>query len=124
MTGLTEDQLQGLCREWQSTLRLQDWDVKVKVVRRSAFGNQDAQGECRWVVPKKAALIFILDPVDYPSDIEWPYDMERTLVHELMHLHGAPFDTFDYGSMQDTALEQMVECSADALVRLKRSRLT
>lgn len=119
---MTEEELSALCREWQGILRLQDWDVKVRVVRQSSFMVPDAQGECRWVVTKKSALIQLLDPIDYPTDIEWPYDMERTLVHELMHLHSAAFDTFENGSMESAALEQMIECVADGLVRLSRLR--
>jgi hypothetical protein len=116
----TDADLQTLCAEWQKTLRLQDWDVKVRIVRRSQFRISDAQGECEWLLPKKTALIHIVDPIDYPPNSVWEQDMERTLVHELLHCHMAGFDDFEYGSPKDVAVEQAVESIAKALVSLKR----
>lgn len=121
MQGLSQEQLEALCREWQGVLRLQDWDVKVKLARQREFSNPSAMGECRWTLPNKQALILLVDPVDYPDDTEWPYDMEQVLVHELLHLHAAAFDAFEDDSPQDVALEQMIECLACGLVRLKRN---
>lgn len=119
----TEDQLQALCREWQGVMRLQDWDVKVKVVRLAAFGGR-REGECTYTQSTKEALIKILDPVDWPADTEWEQDQERTLVHELEHLHFAPFMS-DKGpdDPEHIAQEQAIELNACALVTLKRSRI-
>lgn len=119
---MTNSDLQALCAEWQSALRLQDWDIKAQFARQSKFNISEAQGECRWVLSKKAALIFILDPIDYPTDTLWAQDPECTLVHELLHCHMAPFDDFDYGSPKDVAVEQAIDLIAKALVALKRAK--
>ena len=34
---MSENRLRNLCAEWQKVLRLQDWDVRVKIVRHFAF---------------------------------------------------------------------------------------
>jgi hypothetical protein len=41
--------------------------------------------------------------------------MEKTLVHELLHLHFAPFAAPD-GTPEDTAQEQAIDLIAKALV--------
>lgn len=115
----TQEQLEDLCREWQERLRLQDWRVRIAISRQWEFENHEREGECDWQLDKKRAVIRILDPVDYPPNLVVPQDQEKTLVHELLHLHGAPL-----GLPQDTAreiaLENFIEFTAQALVELKR----
>lgn len=122
MAGLTQEQLEALCREWQGILRLQDWRVFLRKTRARDMSNPDHQGECEWVLSRKEAYISLLDPVDYPPDAIEPQDEELTLVHELMHLHFAPFWT-DKGEddPERIAMEQAIELTAQALVRLKRN---
>lgn len=122
MTGVvfSEDQLKQKCAEWQKILRLQDWDVHVSIVRDSNMKLKDVNGECEWVLQTKQAHIRILDPIDYPEDTRWPQDMEQTLVHELLHLHFAPFDTHADGSLEHTSMEQAIDMIAGALLSLKR----
>lgn len=119
--SLSEQQLQEACAHWQKILRLQDWSVRVVVARGNGIDLQaDTKGNCNWVLKKKAALIKIMDPVDYDPGIRWPQDMEMTLVHELLHLHMATFDNYDVGSHPDVAVEQAVDSIASGLVSLYR----
>ena len=117
---LTEDELREKCAEWQRILRLQDWDVIVTVERASNMRVSEVNGECEWTLQTKQARIRILDPIDYPDNIKWPQDMEQTLVHELLHLHFAPFDRFDRESLEHVTMEQAIDLIAGALVNLKR----
>jgi hypothetical protein len=117
---LTEKQLQERCTYWQKVLRLQDWEVFVFVSRERNFLSPKSQGECEWVIGTKHASIRILDPADYPPNESFPQDMERILVHELLHLHFAPFDNSEVGSMEDNAQEQAIESIASGLVLLER----
>ena len=48
-------------------------------------------------------------------------DIETTLVHELLHLHGDLFDHLLKDKFEATFLETMIECTAQALVNLKRN---
>lgn len=115
----TPEELGSLLAEWQKRLRLQDWNVKVQLRRRHAMSMEDSAGVCRWQLPKKLACIEIMDPYDYdPGAFGWTQDIERTLVHELLHLHFAPFATHDQPA--DTHQEQAVDLIAGALVDAKR----
>lgn len=118
---MTEPQLQRLTAEWQKILRLQDWDVHTETVRDRDMYSDNAQGECTWVLAHKEALIKLEDPVDYHAHEAWPQDQEKTLVHELVHLHFAPFmlERDDPGYV---AQEQAIELIAQALVSLKRAK--
>lgn len=115
---MTPVAIEALCREWQAILRLADWDVRCKLVRHHEMSSNEWSGECRYRLTKKMALIQLLDPVDFP-DGEWPEDVEKTLVHELLHLHMAPFAPED-GTLENVAMEQAIESIASALVRVRR----
>jgi len=118
--GLTQEQLEALCREWQGILRLQDWDVKPELVRRFDLLDESRQGECQYELQLKAAVIRVLRAEDLPPS-PWPADLEKTLVHELLHLHFAPFMPEPEEGLRHVAAEQAIELIAEALVRLKRN---
>jgi hypothetical protein len=118
---LTEEELRAKCAEWQRILRLQDWDVVVSIDRARDMTLSEVDGECEWTLASKQARIRILDPMDFPPDSKWPQDMEQILVHELLHLHFAPFDRFERGSLEHVAMEQAIDLIASALVKLKRT---
>lgn len=115
-----QDELRQLCIEWQKILRLQDWDIIVQISRRDdTFGNS-TMGQVRYHLELKQALIKIIDPIDYPANVIYPQDMEISLVHELLHLHFAPFNA-EEGTPAATAQEQAI---AKGLVGLRRNRHT
>lgn len=109
--------LNALCTKWQRILRLQDWDVKILFARGFDL-TAGKQGTIEWVSKKKSAFVKILDPQDYEPAIRWPQDVEKTVVHELLHLHYAPID--DTEGLREMILEQAVECIATALISLDR----
>ncbi len=99
---------------WQRQLRLQDWDVRTSVVRYHDMGV--ALGRCRSKVHGRDAIIEITCRADLHSDAsEEDRDLEVTLVHELLHLKFPPVSRH-----QSEALEQAIEATARALVRLDR----
>lgn len=115
------NELRKLCQEWQSRLRLNDWEIKLFISRERDMIRPGLQGENTWEIKNKSAIIKILDPIDYPPDVLWEQDMEKTLVHELLHLHFAPFDKYEEDSMEGIAIEQAIDAIAKALVTLKRN---
>lgn len=117
---MSQAELEAACRYWQELLRLQHWDVVVRLARQYEMdaGNQ---GECEWNLRKRMALIKVLDAADWDPRTPWPQDQEQTLVHELLHLHFAPFRA-EQGTAEDTAQEQAIDAIARALVELKRGR--
>lgn len=109
--------LETLLAEWQKTIRLQDWFVVVQFKRIYNLSSQDVLGECCWVLSKRSACISILDPNDYDPSIISKFDVESTLVHELLHLHFAPFAAIGEETYQH---EQAIDAIAKGLVDAKR----
>lgn len=121
---LTNEQLRACCDEWQRRLRLQDWTVLIRRVRAAEYGEgKCVAGQVEWGLAKRAAVIKITEPEDYAlqcnKDFETVQDMEITVVHELLHLHTAPF-TLQQEPYESTAEEQAIDAIARALVSLKR----
>lgn len=112
---MTDEQLQALCETWQKRLGLADWKVKARFVKHYEMDHSNITGECQWVLARREATIKILVEEDYPPSLVEGYDLERTLVHELIHLHFAPFWADD-GSLEQLLQEQAIEALAKALV--------
>jgi hypothetical protein len=84
-----EKQLRG----WQKRLGLEDWDLSLQVVRKSAL-DQDTWGNAEWDSDAKTGVISVLDPQDYNlKGSELKRDMECTIVHELVHIQVSPLDS-------------------------------
>lgn len=110
--------LEQLLAKWKPILRLSDWDIVIGYKR--AFDLRPSeQGQCAWTVAKKSAHICVLDPCDYDPSNVWPQDIEKTVVHELVHLHFAIVD--DRGELYEKCMEQAVECIAWALIDRDRA---
>jgi hypothetical protein len=118
-----DEELQTKCEKWQKKLRLQDWIVKPKLTRGRDMRVENRQGECVWQLKSKIASIRILDAVDYPDDVIIEQDMEKTLVHELLHLHFAPLYANTEDASINDAQEQAIDCIAYSLVDLYREKL-
>jgi hypothetical protein len=114
----SQKQLDAWLREWQRILRLQDWEVKVAARRERAMQSNDCEGCNRYQPDLKRASIHIRDPLDEPEDADFPADPEATIVHELLHLHFAPF--YVTKGLLNTLQEQAIEVIAQSLVGLKR----
>lgn len=115
------EQAQQSCREWQEILRLQHWDIVLKISRRDNMGIDNSQGSCEWGLSRHEATIRLLDPIDYPDDCFFPQDHEITVVHELLHLHFASLsEEFDGDSPEQKTMERIVDVVSKTLVSLKR----
>lgn len=84
----TQEELDAALAEWQIRLRLQDWDITAKVVRRDDIDTDPSNRKAATVYREwrlNSADIKILDPIDRVGRAE--RDMESDLVHELLHIH-------------------------------------
>jgi hypothetical protein len=115
---VTQSALEAMCVRWQGKLRLLDWDVKIRFARHWEM-SANRNGEVSWTVNSKTACISILDPRDYSTESKWPQDIEQVVVHELVHLHMAPFDD-ENGKKRNMLVEQAVDLLACALVNCDR----
>lgn len=116
---LTQEELECLLRDWQAVMRLQDWDIKVKLCRARDLDGANRQAECGFTLPLKEAVIRILDPLDW-VECDFPQDHENDLIHELLHLHMAPFEPAPDG-LAAKMMEQAVCSIAKGLLTLKRT---
>lgn len=105
---------------WQRRLFLRDWTVHLKLVREADVP-MEARGGVGWCTPciqNKVATIDLLHPLDYKK--EWRCDLELTLVHELLHVHYAPFEYKDLHTLEGIGQEQSINAISLALVNMKR----
>lgn len=114
------DQLQPWLVHWQWELRLQDWRVIASWVHPNELAGDNPHGRIEWNIQSKEAEIRICSPGSRAPEFGRSYDPEATLVHELLHLHFAPFNAED-GTPADNAQEQAINCIADALVKARRA---
>ena len=96
-----QEQLNERLAYWQEKLRLRDWMVEISIVRERDMHNDEANAEIYRNTANKTAYINIADPIDF--DDRRPEDMEWLLVHELLHLHFAPWNN------DEIAVEQRID---------------
>ncbi len=116
-----QEELEEACYKWQQILRLENWDIVLSIERAKNFADLDNQGEIEYRLELGAAAIRILHPDDWPDNTQWVYDMEKTLVHELLHLHFSFFEPEDKKSLNYTLWERTIETLARIIVDLERS---
>lgn len=105
---------------WQRALRLQDWTVTAKMVRYGEIGGGKG-GEIQYCLEMKDALLSVVMAESYPRGERFTHhDEEQTLVHELLHLHFAPFSAKS-GSPEEIWHEQTINAIASALVAERRN---
>lgn len=121
---MTEKTANAMFAKWKKVLNLQDWDIKFCWKKRaSEMPIEGASGCCEYVTSLKQAVISMLDEDDYAND-DFPYDYEKTLVHEMMHIKFAlvdlePGDTPN--PVHSKAVHQMVDDFAGICVGLNRA---
>jgi hypothetical protein len=109
----------ALLAEWQERLGMTDWRIKLKPKCKPEEMAQEGSGCVEWSESIKSARIEILDPAYYGKRVV-PFDWEKTLVHELLHLKTSLVsDSVD--KLQERVMHQMIDDLARALVSAKRS---
>ena len=115
---MTLRQLRSLGEKWIERLRLQDWNITFRFATKEE--SKEAWGLAFRDHHDKAATIVIVNPSDPAwSSGDHHRDPEVILLHELIHVHFAPF-AFRIGSPQHTTEENIVNQVARLLVALER----
>lgn len=118
---MSPEELAERCAYWQRVLRIADWKIGVKYAH-SYEVEHDNIGTVKIWSEEKAALVNLIYPAEYepgPWDTVEPYDEEKTLVHELLHVLMEPHAP-KKETPQHTAFEQTINLLAHALVGLDR----
>lgn len=116
-----------LLKEWQERLGLQDWVIKFKPnCKAEEVDEGNSIGETLWSTTNKSALIRIIASEEYiKEDYVLPYDFEKTLVHELLHVKFSLIDkdlnTYE-GIVTEQARHQLIDDLARAFVMAKRGK--
>lgn len=115
------EQLQAACAWYVALLGLGAWSITLSVVR--GVDIEDAEGDVDWTLANRSARIRIRQAGDDATGAR-KRDMEKTLVHELVHLVLAATDDY-MGSLphvqNQLLIEQPVDTLACALVDLRRA---
>lgn len=111
--------MENLLKEWQDRLCLNDWVIKIiDNCPTCDFSLRDCAGECAWNEVGRSAIIKLVSSEEYGDRIV-PYDKEKTLVHELLHIKFCFIDESE-NALQNRLLHRLVDEMAVALVKAKR----
>ena len=108
-----------LLQEWQNRLGLQDWRIKLADnCVPDEMTLPDVAGDFICTESNKTARIEMLDPMFYGERIV-PFDWEKTLVHELLHLKLCLVSE-NVDDLQARYMHQIIDDLARAFVDAKR----
>ena len=108
--------------EWQERLGLTDWRIRLHdCVPAAEMLEENVAGFTEFQEVNKTARIQILDPDDYGERVI-PFEYERILVHELLHLKLCLIaETFGQDIMQERIAHQLIDDLARAFVDAKQT---
>lgn len=117
MTATNEEL--ALLEKWKRKLCLQEWRIRLKThLRPEEMTMNDVAGCSEWSESIKTARIEIIDP-DYYGYRIVPFDFEKTLVHELLHLKFS-FWCQNEDDIGDRVMHQMIDDLARALTEKRK----
>lgn len=117
--------LKRLTKIWQERLKLLDWDVKVRWLTKEEITTDPRWGWAEFKAFEKNGVIALANPADYDllKDVEshqaQTRDVEVFIIHELSHLHFAPFATGE-GTAEEIAEENIVNLYSRLLIAIDR----
>lgn len=87
-------ELPNLMQKWQAKLKLNHWKIDYELCDRDKMG-ANLHGKCKYYLDTLRAEILFGTESDYNKGnkgafIAEPYNLEETVVHELMHIILAP----------------------------------
>ena len=108
-----------LLEKWKRKLCLNEWRIKLLTnLRPEEMTMNDVAGCSEWSESIKTARIEIIDP-DYYGDRIVPFDFEKTLVHEMLHLKFS-FWCQNEDDIGDRVMHQMIDDLARALTEKRK----
>lgn len=117
MTATNEEL--ALLEKWKRKLCLQEWRIKLLTnLRPEEMMVSNTAGCTEWLESIKTARIDIIDPACY-GDRTVPFDFEKTLVHELLHLKFS-FWCQNEDDIGDRIMHQMIDDLARALTEKQK----
>ncbi len=114
-------QMDDLLQEWKTRLGLHDWRIKLRPnCCPEEMEHENCVGCTDWTESGKTARIDILDESYYGKRVV-PFDFEKTLVHELLHLKLCLVSS-NVDDFQERYMHQIIDDLARAFVDAKKER--
>lgn len=106
-----------LLEKWKRKLCLQEWRIQLKTYLRPEEMTMNGVSGCtEWSESGKTARIEIINPACYGERVV-PFDFEKTLVHELLHLK-MTFWCQNEDNVSDRLMHQIIDDLARALTEV------
>lgn len=107
----------ALLEKWKRKLCLQEWRIKLLThLRPEEMMVRNTAGCTEWSEAIKTARIEIINPACYGDRIV-PFNFEKTLVHELLHLKFSFWCQDEY-SVADRLMHQYIDDLARAFTEV------
>lgn len=121
----TQDQIESVLTYWQRALKLDNWNISIKLVPISDPDiDYNKQGCVNIIKEALQAEIKILRHDDWINFGPFKQDMERVIIHELMHVLFHAFDPNlnddEDDEFKKTAFHQIIETLARSFVNVSR----
>lgn len=111
-----------ILEEWTDRLGLQNWVISLNpCCKQDEMTEPESTGCTTWNETIRTARIEILDPQYYGDDRITPFDWEKTLVHELLHIKTC-FISSECDILQERIAHQLIDDLARAFVDAKRNQ--
>lgn len=108
-----------IMEEWVERLGLQNWRISLHpCCKPDEMTEENATGCTTWNETIRTARIEIIDPQYYGNNRITPFDWEKTLIHELLHIKTC-FITSECEPLQERLGHQLIDDLARAFVDAK-----
>jgi hypothetical protein len=110
--------LDGRLKYWVGVLNLQEWNITlVTDCSPNDMTLSGVAGETEWSDTLRTAVIRIINPKDWGERVV-PFNPEKTLVHELLHLKFSALDESG-DPLRDKLTHRLIEDFAKVLITVK-----
>lgn len=117
---LSQEELAGLCGYYSRLLKLQDWQISVKLANQTEVGVEN-DAEVSYSRVNRIATVKIVKPDQWEgAGVGDYFDMEECLAHELVHLALWFWDVPRDNRPLHSLYEQGIHALAQALVIQRR----
>jgi hypothetical protein len=111
----TLEEAQACADSWKNVLGLRDWFIRLEILRADDMPLKSSQGSVQGVRDKQFIHLCLLDPIDFQQHntvLRVPQNMEKTIIHELLHVLLYPVKLSDELELEE---EILVEKLSSAL---------
>ena len=119
MNDLSLEELKILCEEWQNKLGLSHWRIGLRFCTADEMPKENTRATNEISLITECALISFLKNENLPES-PFEYDIEVSLVHELLHIPFSYICEPEDNSLEYTHMEALIGRLARLLVSQKR----